>query len=322
MGGKTPKICAVILNVGERAGLAACLRSLDAAGGGLEALVVHNGPRRAGFEEEVRAASAKVSEVIFTGSNLGFAAGNNIGIGRALAKGADYALLLNDDAVLAPGSVELLAAEGERNERTGMLGPAVLTRDGKRISFAGARFEPGTGSFSFPFADEPSGSVDGLAPFASDYVTGCALLVKRAAMEKAGLLDERFFLYWEDSDWGLRVKAAGFGISVVPAAKLLHEVSASSGGSHSPFRDYHFVRSHLGFAEKHAPSAKKRILAAALADAAWLLLKSGAEDKYPRARAHCAAIKDHFLGRSGPGPSWLRGTRKERPGAPGLEDDI
>ena len=301
-----PKVSIIILHLYDRAGLLACLSSLTAVTyANFDAYVVHNGPVNAELEQSLAAFSGRLAGLVHTGENTGFARGNNAGIRLALQNGADYVLLLNDDTAVSPDFLDLLVAEGEKNPAAGMLGPEVMYfGDRERVSFSGAKFEAASGTFSFPKAGELA--APGADPFGSDYITGCALLVKKKVIEKIGLLDERFFLYWEDSDWGLRAAAAGFENLVVPSAKIWHKVSASLGGNDSPLKAYHKTRSHFLFAELHAPRAKKALLLKLARDTAWLLFKSRKPGAFLLAAAYLAGAAGYFAGRGGAGPAWLR----------------
>ena len=243
--------------------------------------------------------------VIRSSVNLGYAKGNNLGILEACRRGADYVLLLNDDAVVVmPEFLGVLVDVGERAEGIGSLGPVVVHADDPtRIAFAGARFDGGLGDIQ-SFEREAPALSEG-ATLDSDYVTGCALLMRRAAIELVGLLDESFFLYWEDTDWGLRVKASGLRNVVVPAARVGHRVSATAGGLGSPLRVYHRTRSHLRFAWRHAPGALARLHGRFARDVAWLALKSTGPDRVRAARAILAALRDYHVGRTGAGPAWI-----------------
>lgn len=301
------KICAVILNIADTPGLVDCLRSLDKATyPDLEVIVVHNGPRCAEFEEAVRAASHKVGEVVFTGFNAGFAAGNNAGIVSALERGADYVLLLNDDTEAAPDFLDLLAAEARKVPDAGMLGPRIFYfSEPEKIWFSGARFNREECVFSFPGADQAEAAYGHYDPEAADYITGCALLVSRKLIETVGALDESFFLYWEDSDWGLRAAAAGFKSVVVPRARIWHKVSASSGGTDSALKAYHKTRGQLLFASIHAPSARNLLIRGYIKDLLWLLIKSGKPGRFKKFAAILAGVIHYFTGRTGSGPRWL-----------------
>lgn len=303
-----PKVSVIILHLKDLEGLLACLASLRAVTyTDFDIILVHNGPRDAALEAELAPFSDKLSEIIHAGENTGFARGNNAGIKLALRKGADYVLLLNDDTVVSPDFLERLIEAAEKNPLAGMLGPEVrYYGDRERISFAGARFLASSASFSFPRADQLAGPADASAPFDSDYITGCALLVKKSLIKKIGPLDERFFLYWEDSDWGLRAGAAGFKNLVVPSAKIWHKVSASLGGGDSPLKAYHKTRSHFLFAELHAPGTKKALLLKLARDLAWLLFKSGKPGAFMLAAAYLAGFVGYLTGGKGAGPAWLK----------------
>jgi len=230
--------------------------------------------------------------------NVGFARGNNLGLKEALKNQADYVLLLNDDTVVSPDFLNILVDTAEKNSNAGMLGPKIYYFDEPhRIWFAGAKFNEQTGLVSFLHSDEKLEE--------SDYVTGCALLAKRKLIEKIGLLNERFFLYWEDVNWGLASKKAGFRNLIVPSSKVWHKISLSSGGPNSCLRVYHKTRSHLLFLRLHAPKAEMKLMLRFLRDIAWLLFKSSDPDKMKKAQAYFAAIVDYHLGKTGKGPHWL-----------------
>jgi GT2 family glycosyltransferase len=302
-----PKVFVILLHLRDIDGLQECLASLGGVSyGNFEVILVHNGLPNAELEKKVSGFSGPPLEIIYAGENTGFAKGNNIGIRRALNRGADYVLLLNDDTVVSRNFLDILVAEAEKDPLTGMLGPEVLYYgDRERISFMGAKFDQAAGTFSFPHADELCSALTVPSPVESDYVTGCALLVKKSLLEKIGLLDERFFLYWEDSDWGLRAAAAGFRSLVVPAAKIWHKISVSSGGNDSPLKIYHKTKSHLLFAQLHSPRAKKTIMTAMVRDVAWLIFKCRAEGRFTKAAAYLAGAAAYFIRRMGPGPAWL-----------------
>lgn len=303
-----PRVCAVVLNAAGAPLLLDCLRSLGkVVYENLDIIVVRNGPRDDALTAEARNASGKVSDVLFTGFNAGFAAGNNPGIKLALGKGVDYVLLLNDDTAVAPDFLSMLAAEALKIPAAGMLGPRVFYfSEPGRIFFSGARFDAENCGFAFPGADQEEASYGRMETAETDYVTGCAVLVSRRLIETVGLLDERYFLYWEDADWGLRASAAGFKSLVVPAAKIWHKVSVSSGGSDSLFKIYHKTRGHFLFARLHAPAAARGLAGRFLRDAAWLVFKSRQPGRFKKAAAYLAGMTDYFLGRTGPGPAWLR----------------
>ena len=189
-------------------------------------------------------------ELIRAGVNLGFAGGNNAGIRRALDRGADWVLLVNNDATVEPGIVEALAAAAESRPDAGVLACKVLFADSDRLWYAGAGFNAYLGRSRherFGRPDEPGTLRDTVR------ATGAGMAVSRAAIEKAGLLDEELFLYAEDLEWCLRIKAAGFAVVYVPDARVRHRVTAASGGAGSPTASYYEARNVLAVVERHRP---------------------------------------------------------------------
>jgi hypothetical protein len=294
-------VAIVILHLDQREALLGCLescRKLDYDNH--ELIVVENGPAASRWRA---AADLRDVRVITSPANVGYAAGNNLGLGDATRRGADYVLLLNDDALVVAELLRELVGVGERTADVGALGPLVVdVDDPTKVWFAGAVFDRAHGdvrSFETPAASEAGALIE------SDYVTGCCLLIKRSALERVGLLDERFFLYWEDTDWGLRARMARLRNVVVPGIRIRHRVAASSGGMGSPLRVYHRTRSHLLFLRRHASAALGRLHRRLARDVAWLALRSPQPGRLAVARAIAAAVRDFHLGRTGPGPAWL-----------------
>jgi GT2 family glycosyltransferase len=189
-------------------------------------------------------------ELIRAGVNLGFAGGNNAGIRRALDRGADWVLLVNNDATVEPGIVDALAAAAESRPDAGVLACKVLFADSNRLWYAGAGFNPYLGRSRherFGKPDEPGTLRD------TARATGAGMAVSRAAIDAAGLLDEEFFLYAEDLEWCLRIQAAGFAVVYVPDARVRHRVTAASGGAGSPTASYYEARNVLAVVERYRP---------------------------------------------------------------------
>jgi GT2 family glycosyltransferase len=186
-------------------------------------------------------------ELIRTGSNLGFAGGNNVGIRRALERGADWVLLLNNDAVAEPGLTEALDRAATTRRDAGLLACLILTEDGGGVQYAGASFHARLGYSGRVEIKVPSSLVD------VERGDGAALAVSRAAAEQAGLLDEALFLYVEDVEWSLRIRAAGFAVVLVPDACVRHQGSAATGGRLSTVGLYYDTRNTIAVTERHAP---------------------------------------------------------------------
>ena len=307
MSGINPKVLVIILHMDNQADLSECLISFqEVLYPAFDIVIVKNGSRSELSLKAMQDLCKRVSRIINNPANVGYARGNNLGIREALASQADYILLLNDDTVVSPDFLKVLVDTGENNPGIGMVGPKIYYfNEPRRIWFAGAKFDKRTGLIFTRHAGEIDNNGKYEKPEESDYITGCALLVKRELIEKIGLLDERFFLYWEDVDWGLRSQKANFRNVVAPSSKIWHKISRSSGGPDSPLKAYHKIRSHLLIAHLYARKAKFRLMAGFMRDIAWLLFKSSDPERIKKARAHLAAIIDYYLGKTGRGPQWL-----------------
>ena len=265
-----------VLNWNGREDTLRCLASLGAA----RVVVADNGSSD-GSVGAIRAAFPDV-ELVENGANLGFSGGNNAAIRRALEGGADWVVLLNNDAEAEPGMLAALEAAAARHPRAGVLAGKLLYPDG-RVQWAGQRVGLGLGYSGRPRGHgQPDGfaySVEGR----TDRAVGALMAVSRAAIERAGLLDEDLFAYVEDVDWSLRIRAAGFECVFVPTARAVHRVSASTGGAAaSTHTMYYGARNTLVVSERHRPhgalgTAARRgfVLATYLAHAV-LVLRSGA----------------------------------------------
>jgi GT2 family glycosyltransferase len=237
-------LVAVVLNWNGGDDTLAAVASLE----GFETICVDNGSTD-GSDQAVEERFPAV-EVLRTGANLGFAGGNNVGIARALERGADWVLLVNNDATAEPGLGDALERAAAARPDAGMLACTILERDGATVQYAGASFNVRLG-----YSGRVATTVqDGLHDVGR--ADGAALAVSRAAIERAGMLDETLFMYVEDVDWSLRIRAAGFAVVVVPDARVRHKGSASSGGSVSTANLYYDTRNTIVVAERHAPSVR------------------------------------------------------------------
>ena len=247
----TPKIAIVILNWNGAADTLECLRSVCGIEySNFEILVVDNGSTD-GSVEAIRQYNPSI-RIIETGGNLGYAAGNNVGIRVALKDGSDFVLLLNNDTIVDSALVKKFVVAAGTIPNAGILGAKIyFYSEKKKISYAGGKWKNifsgcthiGEGVLddgqSFNRVDE------------TDFVTGCALFIRREVIEAIGLLDERFFLTFEDTDWYYRARRRGYQCIFVPSSIVWHKVAASFAGENSPLRVYFSSRNRLLWAEKH-----------------------------------------------------------------------
>ncbi len=191
--------------------------------------------------------------LIKSDKNYGFAEGNNIGIRYALKNlNADYILLLNNDTVVDTDFLNGLVNIAEGSEDIGIVGPKIYYYDnpnniwciGGKIDWKFARgLHVGTNKVD-------AGQYNEIREF--DYISGSAFLIKREVLEKTGLMDEKFFLYFEETDLALRASKEGYKSVYVPEAKIWHKVSKSGGGISKPIGLYYITRNRWLFMKKWA----------------------------------------------------------------------
>jgi len=224
------------------------LRALESLAG-IEAICVDNGSTD-GSDAEVERRYPQV-ELIRNGANLGYAEGNNVGLRRALERGADWVLLVNDDAVAEPGVADALERAARARPDAGILACKILFEDGRTVMYAGASFNVLLGY---------SGRRDGFGRPDRFHelrdvarADGAAMALSRPLLERVGLLDAELFAYAEDVDLSLRARAAGFAIVFVPDAIFRHKGSASTGGSASTHNLYYDTRNTIVVCERLRP---------------------------------------------------------------------
>jgi GT2 family glycosyltransferase len=226
----TPSIAIIVLTWNGRDLTLDCLRSLEAvATPGVRCIVVDNASTD-GTVAAVRERYGERITVLENPSNLGFAAGNNSGIRRALAEGADFVLLLNNDTIVAPDFVEALLGPMPASPDIGITAPKIYYAEPRdQIWFAGGEISLWRGTARhIGIREKDRGQYDGARDI--DYATGCAMLVRREVFERVGELDPGYRAYFEDADFCMRTRAAGWRIRYLPASKVWHRISASTGG--------------------------------------------------------------------------------------------
>ncbi len=232
-----PKVSVIIINWNGLTDTAECLESLrGVAYPNHETIVVDNGS----FGDDVRILQERFGDhvkLIASGENLGFAGGCNLAIREALAGGADYMLLLNNDVTVDPKFLNEMVRIAEELPEAAALcpkiyfhdRPAVICSTGGRVNaWAGTAQQVGRG-------EEDRGQYEQVA--LRDYAEGAAMLIRRQALERVGLLDEEYFAYWEETDWCARAAEAGYKCYYVPSARVWHKTARSQ----DPDAEYHYL---------------------------------------------------------------------------------
>jgi GT2 family glycosyltransferase len=184
-------------------------------------------------------------EVVTNGVNVGYAEGNNQAIEMLARYGFNYYLILNPDVVVPPGLLHKLLRVMEIDERIGIVSPNVFQG---RLDKGHSEIEGMWSLWGVPVRRRPHGAHIWFV----DRLPGSCMLIRSSVFEKVGLLDESFFLYWEEIDLCLRARQAGFRLAVCPDAEVLHQPGEPSGAkSERAHRIYYMWRNQVRFAFKN-----------------------------------------------------------------------
>lgn len=216
--------------------------------------------------------SSPAFRILQNEANLGYVGGNNVGIQACLEEKCDWVLVLNNDTLVDRELLKELLIEAGKNKKVGLLSPKIYFapgfeyhRDrypkgvlGKVIWSAGGEidwancFGKNTG-----LDDVDRGQYDKIKEI--NFATGACLLIKAEAFSKVGFFDERYYLYFEDVEFGQRLIKAGYNMIYVPRSIIWHKVAQSSGVG-SDLNDYFITRNRLLFGLNYAPFRTKLAL--------------------------------------------------------------
>lgn len=267
------------------------LQKLDTEGIDLSIIVVDNASK-------IPFNSPKKSNVhtIRTVANFGFTGGNNVGIQHALNNGAEYVVLLNNDTIVDKNLLQELLKGFGHSQNVGIVCPKIYfakgheyhkekytdKEKGKVIWYAGGSIDWQNVFIKHRGVDEvDEGQYDKLE--ITQFATGCCLMIKKEVLEKVGMFDDTYYLYFEDGDLSERVKRAGYRIVFQPKAILWH-INAGSSGSGSNLHDYFLTRNRMIFGMRYAPFRTK----IALTRESFSLFRNGRQWQK-------IAIKDYYL---------------------------
>jgi GT2 family glycosyltransferase len=301
-----PRVGIVILNWNNAKDTIDCLSSLFSIDfDNYFVIIVDNGSTDDSVDRISRAFPN--IEIISLTANTGYAAGNNIGISRAIALGADYIFILNNDTIVSPSCLKELISFAGTSKKIGMVGPKMYCMDPSDLLFSKGSFVLWKQAKTFHrgmFQPETSLSSDDI-PEQVDFISGCGVLVSKQLIDEIGVFDEVFFLNYEDAEWGIRAQRAGYEVWYAPKAVLWHKVSSTLGLS-SPANTYYMTRNSLRFFWMNSTgfirwySVIRIVLGTLRTSIAWTYLRKYRLPIYNNKRdANLFALRDFMAGHFG-----------------------
>jgi GT2 family glycosyltransferase len=260
-GSAPPLVVAAVLNWKRPDDTVRCVRSLLECGyPRLVPVVVDNasGDASCALIEE----ALPGVELLRNSRNLGYAGGNNVAIRRSLEVGAAYVMVLNNDAVVATGCVGRLVEALESRPRAAQVVPMVCAGATRRVESAGGEIRWPTAEPRLLHHGAAAEEVEGVREV--EFAPGVAVLCRSAAIREAGLMEEDYFLYFEDVDWSMRFRRAGWSVIADPEACATHWESSSSAPD-APMKLYYYVRNNLRFIDRHVSLPNRRAVRARFA---------------------------------------------------------
>jgi len=265
-----PRVDIVILNWNGIQDTRECLQSLRSLTyPNYRIRLVDNGS--ANSEADILEKEFPEADVIKLDTNTGFCLGNNIGMQMALGEGTDFIMLLNNDTLVSSDLLEQLVNQFGKLKNTGALSPAILHYPEKeKVWFSIAKWETrwnrGEAQFRLSY-DETYDQIKGKQPYETEFACGCCLFTSAELLRKAGLLDEKFFIFYDEADWCARIRHLGYISYIVPSAYIYHKVGS---GTPSLVATYLSVRNRLLFMSRHLSFGQKlRSWPCILKDLAW-----------------------------------------------------
>ncbi|MEK7526653.1 MAG: glycosyltransferase family 2 protein [Patescibacteria group bacterium] len=302
------KVSIIILNWNRFDDTKECLESLDKLklkdNIQVNVLIVDNGSADDSIAKLKKLSFKNINpDYLLNGANLGFAAGNNRGMEKAIKEGADYLVVLNNDTIVHEELITSVISNMESNNVVVAAAPKIYFAKGfefkdkykqsdlgKVIWYAGGEIDWNNVYGTARGVDEvDEGQFN--SSVETDFATGACLFLKTTALKEVGLFNEKYFMYYEDTDLSQRLKLAGKKIVYDPSGVIWHKVAQSSGIG-SNLNDYFTTRNRMLFGMKYASFRTKIAL---LRESVRLLISGR---KYQK-----QGIKDFYLGRFGKG-SW------------------
>jgi GT2 family glycosyltransferase len=239
----------IMVNYDQKKEILECLASLGKSTYKPQQIIISDNGSSDGSIELIRK-EFPTTTVILNNANIGYAEANNRAFGVVDIGDNEYLLLLNSDTVVTSSFLENLIVAAERTSFD-IVGPKIMYYDRPNIIwFAGGYFNPDRGTYYHRGKGEIDKGQYNEKVFC-DFVTGCALLIRKSLFRKLGGYDPKFFMYCEDLDLCLRARAIGARIGYVSDAQLYHKVKDQSSYDAIPLARYYYARNML-YVVKHS----------------------------------------------------------------------
>ena len=254
---KEPKIAIIIINWNTFQLTFNCLKSLEACSYNNKSFFLVDNGSIDGSGDKIALEFPEVN-YIKNEKNEGFTGANNLALKAILEQDFDYVLLLNNDTEVKPNFLSLLEAKMNSDNKLAATQPLILNlKNRDTIWNAGGSFNTFFGLTKTRLKGmifNPQLNIE----TSTQWITGCCILVKTSVVKQVGLLDNRFFAYFEDVDWSIRMTNLGYKLAVVPESIIYHHTSgstkknnASNEGNLSPYAHFLNVRNHIYLIKKH-----------------------------------------------------------------------
>lgn len=242
------QLTTVILNTNRCADTLACLASLHQSRYPNQHIIVLDNASTDGSVAAIRQQFPDVQVEVLR-QNKGYAGNNNVGIQLAMVQGAEWIFVLNEDTIVHPDCLTEMMQVAAQDARIGVVGPMVYHHDEPNvIQSAGGQLDRFWQARHIGENESDQGQF--AQPRDVDWLSGCAILVRRQVIEQVGALDERFFYYWEETEWCMRARRAGWRLVHVPQAQLWHK-GVQRNYVPSPNVTYYQTRNRLLALQKH-----------------------------------------------------------------------
>ena len=239
--------------------------------------------------------------VVRARTNLGYAGGNNLGLSMARTASAAFTVIINPDASIDPDCIGRLVDVLESDPSVGLVSPAICYASSDLLWYGGSDIDRLSGTSYHLHEGSPLTSLSD-HPHDTGRASGCMLALVPDRIQEAGLLDERYFLYYEEAEWSLRIRAQGLRIVVVPTAVAWHDVGHGIGGV-NPTYQYYMTRNRLLLASQHGSRGAIGAVPFSLRDTAITMLAIARSNRTALLPCGLAILKgylDFVRGRFGP----------------------